>query len=193
MHTVNRRELEIDRFPPHLNHFTAMIAPLAVAHALPGRLLLGIHLLIWLVLAVYGLHRLHLIELYRRRARPLRPPVEPAEWPAVTIQLPIYNERYVIERLLEAAAAVDYPRGKLEIQVLDDSVDGTAEIAARKVAELKARGINAVHIRRADRQGYKAWALIVLELAGDQITGVNSFLDTETLFPRFDIPLALPT
>src|SRR5437773_6040107 len=74
------------------------------------RLLLGTHLLVWIVLAAYGLHRLHLIRLYRRRERPPRLPTTPDDWPVVTIQLPIYNERYVVERLLDAAAAVDYPR-----------------------------------------------------------------------------------
>ncbi len=122
-------------------------------------LLLGVHLLVWVVLAVYGLHRLHLIRLYRRRVVPAHPPPTPAEWPTVTIQLPIYNERYVVERLLEAAASVDYPRDRLEIQVLDDSTDMTSDLVARAVAGLRARGIDAVHLRRSDRSGFKAGAL----------------------------------
>ena len=123
------------------------------------RLLLGAHLLVWIVLAAYGLHRLHLIRLYRRRERSPRRPAAPTDWPVVTIQLPIYDERYVVERLLDAAAAVDYPRDRLEIQVLDDSTDDTTAIAARKVAEIRGRGIDAVHVRRADRSGFKAGAL----------------------------------
>src|SRR5436190_2083350 len=79
--------------------------------------------------------------------------------PVVTIQLPIYNERYVVERLLDAATAVDYPRDRLEIQVLDDSTDETTAIAARKIDEIRARGIDAVHVRRDDRSGFKAGAL----------------------------------
>ena len=76
--------------------------------ALPARrLLLGTHLLVWIVLAAYGLHRLHLIRLYRRRDKSARRPPAPDDWPVVTIQLPIYDERYVVERLLDAAAAVD--------------------------------------------------------------------------------------
>lgn len=132
---------------------------LGLGSLLPSRLLLGVHLLVWIVLAAYGLHRLHLIRLYRRRERSLGSPAAPTEWPVVTIQLPIYNERYVVERLLEAAAAVDYPRARLEIQVLDDSNDETTEIASRKVAEIRASGIDAVHLRRGDRSGFKAGAL----------------------------------
>ena len=81
------------------------------------------------------------------------------EWPRVTIQLPIYNERYVAERLLEAAAAVDYPRDRLEIQVLDDSSDETRTLVERKVIELRGRGLDVALVRRADREGFKAGAL----------------------------------
>ncbi len=130
---------------------------LAVSPA--GRFLLTLHLVIWLVLAAYGLHRLHLIRLHRGRGSPAPPPAAPVEWPSVTIQLPIKDERYVVERLLNAAAAVDYPRDRLEIQVLDDSGDETAEIAAKKVAEMRSRGIDAVHVRREERSGFKAGAL----------------------------------
>jgi cellulose synthase/poly-beta-1,6-N-acetylglucosamine synthase-like glycosyltransferase len=81
------------------------------------------------------------------------------EWPCVTVQLPLFNELYVAERLLEATAAIDYPRDCLEIQVLDDSTDGTCEIVAQKVAELRRRGVVIVHLHRTDRQGFKAGAL----------------------------------
>ena len=79
--------------------------------------------------------------------------------PMVTIQLPIYNEKYVIERLIDAVAAFDYPKDRMEIQVLDDSTDETVEITARKVEATKAKGIDIVHVRRDDRQGFKAGAL----------------------------------
>jgi len=123
------------------------------------RFLLGLHLCLWLLLAAYGLHRIHLLRLYRRAGRSRATLPEPASWPGVTIQLPVFNERYVIERLLDAAAAVDYPRDRLEIQVLDDSTDETSEIAARKCDELRARGVDVAHLRRKDRTGYKAGAL----------------------------------
>ena len=133
-------------------------APTDLALAIGSRAVLWFHLALWVVLAAYGLHRLHLVLLYRRR-RPVATPPEPEVWPRVTIQLPLYNERYVAERLLEAAAAVDYPRDRLEIQVLDDSEDGTAAIVARTVARLRARGLDATHVRREGRAGYKAGAL----------------------------------
>ncbi|HNK63987.1 MAG TPA: glycosyltransferase family 2 protein [Anaerolineales bacterium] len=79
--------------------------------------------------------------------------------PSVTVQLPIYNEYYVAERLLSACAQFDYPRELLEIQVLDDSTDETATLLAQKVAALRAEGLNAVHIHRSDRSGFKAGAL----------------------------------
>ncbi len=79
--------------------------------------------------------------------------------PAVTVQLPIYNERYVVERLIDAAAKLDYPRHLLEIQVLDDSTDDTASIAAAKVQEHRAAGLDIVHLHRSDRDGFKGGAL----------------------------------
>jgi len=121
--------------------------------------LLAIYLLVWVIFGAYGLHRIHLIRLFRRRTRDIRPPAEPRDWPPVTVQLPIYNERYVVNRLIEAAAAIDYPRERLEIQVLDDSTDSTREIAARTVADLRARGVDVVHLTREDRAGFKAGAL----------------------------------
>lgn len=84
---------------------------------------------------------------------------EDAAWPLVTIQLPIFNELYVVERMIEAAANMDYPRNRFEIQVLDDSTDETAEVAAEKVAQVQERGINIVHLHRKNRKGYKAGAL----------------------------------
>jgi cellulose synthase/poly-beta-1,6-N-acetylglucosamine synthase-like glycosyltransferase len=127
--------------------------------AFASDLLLTIYLLVWLVFAVYGVHRIHLIRLFRKDDRTPCPPEPPRDWPRVTVQLPVYNERYVVNRLVEAAAAIDYPSDRLEIQVLDDSTDETREIAARKVADLRARGIDAVHLTRDDRRGFKAGAL----------------------------------
>ena len=79
--------------------------------------------------------------------------------PKVTTQLPIYNEMNVAERLIDAVAAMAYPAGRHEIQVLDDSTDATCGIVARKVAQLKNRGCDIRHITRADRRGFKAGAL----------------------------------
>lgn len=83
----------------------------------------------------------------------------PEEAPKVTVQLPMFNELYVAERIIETAAAFDYPADKLQIQVLDDSTDETKDVIAAKVAEIAARGVNIQHIHRVDRTGYKAGAL----------------------------------
>ncbi|MDE2384015.1 MAG: glycosyltransferase [Alphaproteobacteria bacterium] len=87
----------------------------------------------------------------------------PAPWsgplPTVLVQLPIYNERYVVERLLRNIAKLDYPRDRLSIQLLDDSTDETAEIADKVIVALKAEGVPIEHIRRPDRKGFKAGAL----------------------------------
>jgi cellulose synthase/poly-beta-1,6-N-acetylglucosamine synthase-like glycosyltransferase len=93
------------------------------------------------------------------RARPLPPPPAPATWPLVTVQLPLYNEQNVVERLLDAAAALDYPADRLLIQVLDDSTDETVTLAAARVAHYQAQGMNIRQVRRPTRQGYKAGAL----------------------------------
>ncbi|MCB0572648.1 MAG: glycosyltransferase [Phaeodactylibacter sp.] len=80
-------------------------------------------------------------------------------YPFVTVQLPIYNEMYVIERLIDCIAAFDYPKGRFEIHILDDSTDETVGIVARKVEEYKAKGLQIEQVRREKRQGYKAGAL----------------------------------
>ncbi|MBD2766827.1 glycosyltransferase [Hymenobacter sp. BT664] len=87
-----------------------------------------------------------------------RPPV-PAAWPRVTVQLPLYNEQNVVERVIDAAAALDYPPELLHIQVLDDSTDATVALAAERVAYHIARGRRLSHVRRPSREGYKAGAL----------------------------------
>ncbi len=83
----------------------------------------------------------------------------PNEVPFVTIQLPVYNEMYVMERLLDNIAEIEYPKDKLEIQVLDDSTDESVQATASQIQELKAKGIDIQHIRRKDRTGFKAGAL----------------------------------
>jgi cellulose synthase/poly-beta-1,6-N-acetylglucosamine synthase-like glycosyltransferase len=79
--------------------------------------------------------------------------------PSVTVQLPIYNEQHVVERLIDSVAALDYPRRLLEVQVLDDSTDETTAIVAELVARHRSQGLDIHHVRRTDRVGYKAGAL----------------------------------
>jgi len=113
-----------------------------------------------LLLSVYGAHRYHLLRLYRRHERaPARPRRPPAVLPRVTVQLPIFNERYVVDRLIRAACALDYPADLLEIQVLDDSTDDTRHLAAAAVESMRRLGHDIVHLRRGGREGFKAGAL----------------------------------
>lgn len=93
-----------------------------------------------------------------RREPPAAPP-PPEEWPHVTVQLPIYNELYVAERLIEAASRLDYPADRLEIQVLDDSTDETVEVVRGAVETARRKGTHILHVHRGNRQGYKAGAL----------------------------------
>jgi cellulose synthase/poly-beta-1,6-N-acetylglucosamine synthase-like glycosyltransferase len=111
-------------------------------------------------LVVYSLHRGWLLLTFRRKPAAGCDRWEwSGPWPRVTVQLPVYNERYVVERLIDAACALDYPEAKLEIQVLDDSTDCTSELARRRVAHHAARGRDVRYLRRGDRVGYKAGAL----------------------------------
>ena len=125
-------------------------------------------------LAVYGGHRLLLLALYyRTRGDDPPPPPEPRRWPRVTVQLPLYNEMYVAERLIRAVSELDYPADRLEIQVLDDSTDETRDIVAAEVARQRARGVDIHHLHRRDREGYKAGALAAgLERAGGELLAV---------------------
>lgn len=109
----------------------------------------------------YSVVQLSLVLAYRRRKRFDAPKAEmsPAKLPSVTVQLPVYNERYVVERLIDAVAQLDYPAEKLEIQVLDDGNDESVELAAARIAHWQAKGIDIVHIRRPERSGFKAGAL----------------------------------
>lgn len=111
-------------------------------------------------LAVYGGHRLLIVWLYyRNRSEAPAPAGVLSPLPRVTVQLPLYNERYVVERLIASVTRLDYPRELLEIQVLDDSTDETREIAGRAVESYRAKGFDIVHRHRRNRRGFKAGAL----------------------------------
>jgi cellulose synthase/poly-beta-1,6-N-acetylglucosamine synthase-like glycosyltransferase len=112
------------------------------------------------ILAAYGLHRYWLVYSYVKYRDNLPPaPPDPPEWPTVTVQLPIFNERYVIERLIEAVSRFDYPPDRLEIQVLDDSTDETRQVARACVERYQALGTCIRYLHRDNREGYKAGAL----------------------------------
>src|ERR1043166_543687 len=128
--------------------------------SLPETLILVLYFFVLSVLAIYGAHRTYLVYLYtknRGKAPAPQPPL--TTLPRVTIQLPIYNEMYVADRLIDAVCEMDYPRELLEIQVLDDSTDETQEIAELAVRRHAARGFDIAYLHRVDRTGYKAGAL----------------------------------
>ena len=113
-----------------------------------------------LFIFIYSLAQANLVYLYQKSKRKHKQPApDIAEYPFVTVQLPVYNELYVVERIIDAAAAFRYPQDKFEIQVLDDSTDETTELVELKIANLRANGINIFHIRRSTRDGFKAGAL----------------------------------
>jgi len=121
---------------------------------------LVLYYIVLALLAMYGTHRALMVRLYYRHRRDVpRPSGALPVLPRVTVQLPIYNEVYVVERLIAAVAALDYPRELLEIQVLDDSIDETRSIAELAVRRLAAQGVDIKYYHRLDRVGYKAGAL----------------------------------
>src|ERR1700758_295775 len=119
------------------------------------------YFLVMIVLAVYGIHRYtmcwHYFK-YRKRHKP-DPPKHFDELPNVTVQLPIFNEQFVIDRLIDAVCRMEYPREKLDIQVLDDSTDETVEVANAVVERYAALGYPITYHHRSNRHGFKAGAL----------------------------------
>lgn len=130
-----------------------------------GYLMLLVYFVAMSGVTIYALLQFHLLYLYKRYHK-ANPEITYRQYdlateivPFVTVQLPMFNEMYVAERIIDYVAAQDYPKDKFEIHVLDDSTDETVDIVAAKVAELKALGFNIEHIHRVNRQGYKAGAL----------------------------------
>jgi cellulose synthase/poly-beta-1,6-N-acetylglucosamine synthase-like glycosyltransferase len=152
-----------------------------------------LYLVISILLSLYGFNTLYLILLYYRsksKVESQSAPAAPPDWPKVTVQLPLYNEVYMVERLLKAVNAFDYPRNRLQIQVLDDSTDETTVLAAAFIQQLHAGGLNIVHLHRSDRTGYKAGAL----KAGMQ-SATGEFIaifDADFIPPRDFLRKAIP-
>jgi cellulose synthase/poly-beta-1,6-N-acetylglucosamine synthase-like glycosyltransferase len=150
---------------------------------LPETLVLVLYFFVLSILAIYGWHRYYVVYLYmKNRDRVPQPVPPPADLPPVTVQLPIFNEMYVADRLISAVAEIDYSRERLEIQVLDDSTDETTGIAELAVRRLAARGFNIRYMHRVDRRGYKAGAL---EAALREATGqFIAIFDADFVPPR---------
>ncbi|MCP4975970.1 MAG: glycosyltransferase [Maribacter sp.] len=127
-------------------------------------IIIAIYSIALLLIFFYSLAQLNLLVNYlgnkrQNQSAPKFNLLDPKEIPFVTIQLPVYNEEYVMERLLDNIAKIEYPKSKLEIQVLDDSTDDTVEDTAHRIKALQESGLDIQHIRRENRQGFKAGAL----------------------------------
>jgi cellulose synthase/poly-beta-1,6-N-acetylglucosamine synthase-like glycosyltransferase len=143
------------------------------------------YLSVLLGLSAYGIHRWSIIYLFLKHIRrDVRPKGHFEELPTVTVQLPLFNEYYVVRRLLKAVAQLDYPNEKLQIQVLDDSTDETRDIAAAECERLAAHGLNITHIHRTDRTGFKAGAL---ENGMRTATGEFIFILDADFIPQPDV------
>jgi cellulose synthase/poly-beta-1,6-N-acetylglucosamine synthase-like glycosyltransferase len=143
------------------------------------------------ILAIYGWHRYYLVHLYMKNKGRAPLPMAPLDvLPKVTVQLPIFNEMYVADRLIAAVCELDYPKELLEIQVLDDSTDETTEIAELAVRRHSARGFDIHYLHRTDRTGYKAGAL---EAGLKQTTsGFIAIFDADFIPPANFLQRTLP-
>jgi cellulose synthase/poly-beta-1,6-N-acetylglucosamine synthase-like glycosyltransferase len=158
----------------HQHFFDTTFKGLYHANAFDMALLIP-YFTVLILLASYGLHRYTLVYLYyRKRKNAVTLPVTQfAEFPRVTVQLPIFNEQYVVDRLLQAVTRLDYPREKLEIQVLDDSTDETVDVARGLVEHYAAQGYPVTYHHRSNRFGFKAGALHAgLEVAQGEFVAI---------------------
>ncbi len=166
--------------------FTGLYQPNSfdLAIMIPYFLILGI-------LAAYGIHRYVLVYQFFKYSQNSAPPAPvPLDWPKVTIQLPIFNERYVIERLVDCIAQFDYPREKLQIQVLDDSTDETRQVARECVERHQRAGLPIFYLHRDNRVGFKAGALAqgLLSATGDFVAIFDADFLPHPDFLRLTIP-----
>ena len=119
------------------------------------------YFVVLILLASYGMHRYTLVYLYYRKKNKgtTQPEQQFPDLPRVTVQLPIFNEQYVVDRLLQAVSRLEYPREKLDIQLLDDSTDETVKVAGGLVEEYASQGVPITYLHRTNREGFKAGAL----------------------------------
>lgn len=154
-------------------------------------ILVSLYVLIISGLSLYGLLGLLTLALYwRHRHEEYPTPPQPKIYPTVTIQLPIYNERFVVERLLESAVSIEYPLSKVEIQVVDDSTDDTSQKVCELVTQYQREGHNIIHITRQNREGYKAGALknALSQASGEFVAIFDADFKPEPFFLKKTIP-----
>jgi len=119
-----------------------------------------IYVTVLVLLSIYGLHRYVLVYLYYKYQKNApRPAGRFEKLPKVCIQLPMFNEQFVARRIIERTCEIEYPKDRLQIQVLDDSTDSTVDIASSTVEDFKRQGFDIQYIHRTDRTGYKEGAL----------------------------------
>lgn len=148
-----------------------------------SHLMVATYVVVLALVAFYGFHRYVLVYLYlKHRHDGYQPKDMFPQLPRVTVQLPMYNEDTVAERVIKATCQIDYPLDRLEIQVLDDSTDHSAEIARKCVEAMAAKGIPIKYIHRTNREGYKAGALAEgLKVATGEFIAI---FDADFLPPR---------
>lgn len=157
---VDSRHLR--RYLQHLSRINRHSSRLAFGGSVIALLITVIYILCLGGLLIYSLVELHLSWLHRRLARvtdTILTESDDRDLPAITVQLPLYNERHVAQRLIDAVSQSDYPQDKLEIHVLDDSTDDTPVLVQQTLSQLAARGFHVAHVRRTARDGFKAGAL----------------------------------
>ena len=146
---------------------------------------MSLYTFVLVMVSIYGLHRYAIVYLFLRHRRNAPVPAgQFEELPRVTVQLPMYNEEAVARRIIEETVLIDYPREKLQIQVLDDSTDDTCRIARDTVDRLKARGVDIQYLHRDDRTGYKAGAL---DAAMSHVTGEFITIFDADFIPPSDV------
>src|SRR4051795_1143605 len=146
-------------------------------------LALSVYIGILVAVAFYGMHRYILVYLYMKHKKDgYEPKARFENLPRVTVQLPMFNEDVVAERVIRAACQIDYPLDRLEIQVLDDSTDHSADIAKAACDEWAAKGYPVKYVHRTNRVGYKAGALAegMLQATGEYI----AIFDADFIPPR---------
>lgn len=162
-----------------------MTASLLAQTSVLGWLWLLSYCLVFLGLVGYGIHRYAILLLFWKNARnPPKPIGKFRELPLITVQLPLFNELFVVRRLLRSIEALEYPKEKLQIQVIDDSTDETVQICAEEVARMQAQGWDIEHLHRTDRTGYKAGAL---EAATPKARGEFLFILDADFLPHADV------
>ena len=159
-----------------------------------SRITIVSYLAVLAVLSIYGLHRFYILYLffryYKRAEKTVPPPLDPANYPTVTVQLPIYNEVYVAARVIESVSRLDYPKNRLTIQVLDDSTDGTQEVAKASAEKLRRLGFSVQYLHRDDRKGFKAGALKAgLDATKDELVAI---FDADFIVPADFLARVVP-